>query len=209
MFAFRAGWPTENGHPGDGFSSDDAEFRFGHPRSWADPGMAQDIKTLTNHGERRILAPRWLLRGIQGVDDLVHVAIAVMLLALSIAVLVDTVREFFESDLNFPLAVTYAVNGVLFVVILLEILRTVIAHFTHGTFQLMPFIAIGIISAVRHILTVGSSLTLGQGMEHSQFNRLLLELSVNTGVSLVLVIALVLLRKTRDPRSDSTEEAVA
>ena len=171
--------------------------------------MADEIHTLTAHGERRPLAPRWLLRSIHGVDDLVHVAIALMLLGLSIAVLVDTVATFFDSDQVFALAVTYAVNGVLFVIILMEILRTVVAHFTHGTFQLMPFIAIGIISAVRHILTVGSSLTLGQGMEHSQFNRLLLELSVNTGVSLVLVIALVLLRKTRDPRNDSTEEAVA
>ncbi|MBC7462384.1 MAG: hypothetical protein H7287_13580, partial [Thermoleophilia bacterium] len=96
--------------------------------------MADEIHTLTTHGERRPLAPRWLLRTIGGVDDLVHVAIALMLLGLSIAVLVDTVATFFDSNQASALAVTYAVNGVLFVIILMEILGTVVAHFTHGTF---------------------------------------------------------------------------
>ena len=171
--------------------------------------MADEIHTLTAHGERRPLAPRWLLRSIHGVDDLVHVAIALMLLGLSIAVLVDTVATFFDSDQVFALAVTYAVNGVLFVIILMEILRTVVAHFTHGTFQLMPFIAIGIISAVRHILTVGSALTLGGSMSDHEFDRLLLELGVNTLVSLTLVIALVLLRRSRIAAFEPDETAGA
>jgi uncharacterized membrane protein (DUF373 family) len=159
--------------------------------------MPDDIHALNSHGDRRPLVPRWLLRAIHGVDDLVHVCISLLLLGLAVAVMVNTVWEFLESDMHFALAVTYAVNGVLFVIILMEILRTVIAHFTHGTFQLMPFIAIGIISAVRHILTVGSALTLGKEMDDTEFNRLLLELGVNTGVALLLVVALVLLRRSR------------
>ncbi|MCW2960466.1 MAG: phosphate-starvation-inducible rane protein PsiE [Thermoleophilia bacterium] len=164
--------------------------------------MADEIQSLSSHGDRRPLVPQWLLRAIHGVDDLVHVCISLLLLGLAVAVMVNTVYEFLQSDLHFALAVTYAVNGVLFVIILMEILRTVVAHFTHGTFQLMPFIAIGIISAVRHILTVGSALTLGQEMSDTEFDRLVLELGVNTGVALGLVVALVLLRRTQLSRSE-------
>jgi uncharacterized membrane protein (DUF373 family) len=159
--------------------------------------MADEMHALTPLTDRRPLAPKWLLQGIHGVDDLVHVCIAVLLLALAIAVMGNTVYEFVNSDKRFALAVTYAVNGVLFVIILMEILRTVVAHFTQGTFQLLPFIAIGIISAVRHILTVGSALTLGQSMSDTEFDRLIMELGVNTGVALGLVVALVLLRRSR------------
>ncbi|MCW2921169.1 MAG: phosphate-starvation-inducible rane protein PsiE [Thermoleophilia bacterium] len=159
--------------------------------------MGDDHTTLqVDGGGRHPVAPRILLRAIAAVDDLVHVVIAIMLLALAVAVIGHTVVELFQSDLPFALAVTYAVNGVLFVIILMEILRTVVAHFTHGTFQLLPFIAIGIISAVRHILTVGSALTIGTTLDEDDFNRLLLELLVNTGVALGLVVALVLLRRT-------------
>ncbi|MCW2923148.1 MAG: phosphate-starvation-inducible rane protein PsiE [Thermoleophilia bacterium] len=164
--------------------------------------MADQIPTLVPHRDRRPLAPAWLLRAIHGIDDLVHVCIAVLLLGLAIAVMGNTVLQFFDSDQPFALAVTYAVNGVLFVIILMEILRTVITHFTQGTFQLMPFVAIGIISAVRHILTVGSALTLGQRMDDGTFDRLLLELAVNTGVAIGLVVALVLLRRSTLPHSD-------
>lgn len=156
---------------------------------------------------RDSLAPPILLRGIRAVDDIVHVVISLMLLALAIAVIVNTCIEFVNgSEDHFALQVTYAVNGVLFVIILMEILRTVVAHFTEGTFQLMPFIAIGIISAVRHILTVGSALTLGTSLEDTEFNRLLLELGVNTAVALGLVIALVLLRRSRGHASDDDED---
>lgn len=166
--------------------------------------MHLDRPTLTLHREdRQPIAPRRLLRAIAAVDDLVHVVISLLLLGLAVAVIFNTVVEFVDSEQPFALAVTYAVNGVLFVIILMEILRTVVAHFTHGTFQLMPFIAIGIISAVRHILTVGSALTMGTELDDHEFDRLLLELAVNTGVALGLVVALVLLRRT-PPASAAT-----
>lgn len=154
-------------------------------------------------GDRTATTPGWLLRGIRATDDLVHVVISLLLLALAVSVIGHTIVDFLDGGEDpFALRVTYAVNGVLFVIILMEILRTVMAHFTHGTFQLMPFIAIGIISAVRHILTVGSALTLGTALEDEAFDRLLLELGVNTGVALGLVVALVLLRRTREHVGD-------
>lgn len=156
--------------------------------------------------EHSPLASRAVLSGIRLADDLVHLVIALLLLALAVSVIGSTVVDFLQGEDPFVLRVTYAVNGVLFVIILMEVLRTVVAHFTHGTFQLMPFIAIGIISAVRHILTVGSALTLGTELGEQEFDRLLLELAVNTGVALGLVVALVLLRSRR---IDDVERSIA
>lgn len=186
------------------------EARFFRTLRRSDAGNDPRMEAIpTNHRtlhERSPLASRRVLAGIRIADDLVHLVIALLLLALALSVIGTTVSDFLEGDGPFVLRVTYAVNGVLFVIILMEILRTVVAHFTHGTFQLMPFIAIGIISAVRHILTVGSALTLGTTLEDTEFNRLLLELGVNTGVALGLVVALVLLRGRRI--DDDSEQVV-
>ena len=54
---------------------------------------------------------------------------------------------------------------------ILEILRTVIARYTDGVFQLQNFLIIGVIAAVRHILTVGASMTLASGKSQEQFDR--------------------------------------
>jgi uncharacterized membrane protein (DUF373 family) len=85
------------------------------------------------------------------------------------------------------------VNGVLFVVIVLEIFRTIVAHLEGGGFQLRPFLIIGVISAVRHVLLVGAQTLNNQTTE---FNHAQIELGVNAGVALVLVIALVLLQRS-------------
>jgi uncharacterized membrane protein (DUF373 family) len=90
------------------------------------------------------------------------------------------------------------INDVLFIVIILEILRTVTSHFTQGGFQIKPFLVIGVISAVRHILTVSASLTLEGDGNDRHFSHSLAELGVNAAVVLALVVGLVLLAR-QDP----------
>jgi diacylglycerol kinase family enzyme len=53
-----------------------------------------------------------------------------------------------------------AVNSALFIVVVLELVRTIMARLEGGGFQLQPFLVIGIISATRDILTVGAELSL-------------------------------------------------
>jgi uncharacterized membrane protein (DUF373 family) len=93
--------------------------------------------------------------------------------------------------------ITSAVNGVLFVVIVLELFRTVIAHLEGGGFQLQPFLIIGIISAVRHILLVGARSLSNERL--AVFNHTQIELGVNAAVALGLVVALVLVRHSDAP----------
>ncbi len=95
------------------------------------------------------------------------------------------------------------INDILFVVIILEIMRTVLVRFTDGIFQLDNFLIIGVIAAVRHILTVGASLTMEKEKTDQYFNRSLTEMGVNTGIVLALVFALFLSRAARRAREES------
>jgi hypothetical protein len=89
------------------------------------------------------------------------------------------------------------INDILFVVIILEIMHTMIVRFTDGIFRLDHFLIIGVIAAVRHILTVGASLTIEKEKTTEYFNRVLIEMGVNTRVVLALVFALFRSRAAR------------
>jgi uncharacterized membrane protein (DUF373 family) len=85
-----------------------------------------------------------------------------------------------------------AINDILFIIIILEILRTVVARYTDGVFQLQNFLTIGVIAAVRHILTVGASLTLADGKSQVDFDRAVIELGISAGIVVALVFAIFL-----------------
>jgi uncharacterized membrane protein (DUF373 family) len=131
-------------------------------------------------------------------EDLVHYAVALVLLAVAAVVLYNTAVDFVTSRQPFAVAATTAVNNVLFAIIVIEVMRTVVAHFERGGLQLQPFLIIGIISAVREILTVGARLSL-QGSVHEPsstvVNNALFELGVNAAVVVGLAISLVLVRR--------------
>lgn len=131
-------------------------------------------------------------------EGLVHYVVAIVLLAVAVIVLYHTAYDLATNSEPFATAATTAVNGVLFAIIVLEVMRTVVAHFEHGGLQLQPFLIIGIISAVREVLTVGARLSLQQaGSEPTRqvLHGALLELGVNAAVVLGLAVALVLIRR--------------
>jgi uncharacterized membrane protein (DUF373 family) len=150
--------------------------------------------------QRHIRLP-WLPHLLEGLDDLLHAVVAVVLVGVSVAVLAHvltqdalgllagfrTPRQFFE-----PVLAT--VNDTLFVIIVLEVLRTVIAHFQHESFALRPFVIIGIISTVRHLLMVGARLLLTEGVPVTQFQHSIIELGLSGVLTFVLVAAYALLR---------------
>jgi uncharacterized membrane protein (DUF373 family) len=139
------------------------------------------------------------------VEEMFHIVLAALLGLIAIGALGFTVYRLVTTAPFFPTGTIQAINDILFIVIILEIVRTIIARFTDGFFQLQNFLVIGVISAVRHILTVGASLTLEPDKTQQAFERGLLELGVNTVIVLGLVIAIYLARaSTRSkPARDS------
>lgn len=139
------------------------------------------------------------------VDRVLNFAVAAVLLAVAAIVLWHTVYELATSRQHFVTATTTAVNGVLFTIIILEVLRTVLEHLKHGGVQLQPFLIIGTISAVRSILAVGARLSLEgtpQQPSRSTIHVALLELGVNAAVVLSLAAALVLVRRYAGMREE-------
>jgi uncharacterized membrane protein (DUF373 family) len=128
-------------------------------------------------------------------EDLTHYAISLLLAVMAVYVLYHTTVQFTQTGATYATRTTDVINGILLVIIVTEILRTVLAHFEHEGFQLQPFLIIGIISAVRHILTLGAELSVG-GAPGSTFQHTQIELGVSAGVALALVIGLLLVRSS-------------
>jgi uncharacterized membrane protein (DUF373 family) len=136
---------------------------------------------------------------IDKLEDLLHGFLGLVLFGISILAAGYTLFRLIDTRPFFPLGMIQGINDILFVVIILEIMRTVIVRFTDGIFQLENFLIIGVIAAVRHILTVGASLTMQEQKTDQYFNRALIEMGVNTGIVLALVFGLFLARAARKP----------
>ena len=134
---------------------------------------------------------------VDKLEDVLHGFLGIVLFVISVLAAGYSLQRLIETRPFFPIGMIQAINDILFVVIILEIMRTVIVRFTDGIFQLDSFLIIGVIAAVRHILTVGASLTMEKEKTDEYFNRSLIEMGVNTGIVLALVFALFLSRAAR------------
>lgn len=142
----------------------------------------------------------------EGVEDAFHVVLGIFLLGIGISALVFSVIRVFTTWPFFPNGMIQAINDILFIIIILEILRTVIARYTDGVFQLQNFLIIGIIAAVRHILTVGASMTLGSEKPRESFDRAVIELGISSIIVLALVLAIFLSKLSERAIATSTPD---
>lgn len=137
-------------------------------------------------------AARLLLRVLVNSEKIMFMAIALALVAIAIAVFARGIHDLVLAPAReqFAVTITRAVNNVLFIVVVLELVRTIVARLEGGGFQLQPFLVIGIISATRDILSVGAELSLVGG--RAPLARSMTQLAVNAGVVVALSVALVL-----------------
>ena len=133
-------------------------------------------------GEKSIIPAKY----IDVVEDVFHAILAISLLGIGIGAFFYSGKRLIETQPFFPNGMIQGVNDILFIVIILEILRTVISRFTDGVYQLDKFLIIGVIAALRHILTVGASLTLESGKSDTAFERSIYEMGLNA----LIVVAL-------------------
>ena len=126
------------------------------------------------------------------VEDVFHAILALSLFVIGLGAFYYSIKRLIQTTPFFPNGMIQGVNDILFIVIILEILRTVISRFTDGVYQLDKFLIIGVIAAVRHILTVGASLTLTAQKTDEAFRRALYELGLNALVVIALVFAIFL-----------------
>lgn len=142
------------------------------------------------------------LKYVDMVEDIFHAILAVVLFGIAAGAFYHSIVRLLETNPFFPNGMIQGVNDILFIVIILEILRTVISRFTDGVYQLDKFLIIGVIAAVRHILTVGASLTLESSKTDTAFNRAVFEMGLNSLIVVALVFAIFLSKSAHRNRSN-------
>jgi uncharacterized membrane protein (DUF373 family) len=151
---------------------------------------------MTEPSRRRLERSHRPLVVVDRLETAAHYLVALMLLAITAIVLYQSTVHLVDNRHHFAVQVTQGINDVLFVVIVLELLRTVVAHLETDDFQLKSFLIVGIISAVRHILGVGARITLTGTPTHDAFIRAQIELGVGAAVVLGLAISFLLISRT-------------
>ena len=86
-------------------------------------------------------------------------------------------------------------NDLLLVIILLELFRTVLNFLKTHTISLEPFLYVGIVAAIRKILTTGAQETVLGATSDQHFNRYLWDIGLHGLLILALVLAIFTYRK--------------
>jgi uncharacterized membrane protein (DUF373 family) len=127
---------------------------------------------------------RWLIK----IDMALHVVAALLLLAACGFILYYAFLTVLHPSRE---SILHLVNDVLLALIILELLWTVIRFLKRQKFILAPFLAIGIIAAVRRILLIEAQTSF---MEHVPMEKLY-EIGLSAVVVLVLMVAYYLSAK--------------
>jgi uncharacterized membrane protein (DUF373 family) len=135
----------------------------------------------------------------------VEYAIVASLLLVASIVLVHTLVDFLSNWGKFSQAVVAAIDGILVVIILLDIAHTVFGHLRTSVFPVRPFLVIGILAGVRDILSASAHLTLSSSLARASFNDTLISLGVGVGVVVFLLLGLLILRFSQHSEAKSGE----
>jgi hypothetical protein len=165
----------------DSLSDDDSSARD------SEPGLS--VRPAQQTGPRRYRSDSVIAISIV----VVEYGIVISLLFVSAIVLVRTVANFVDTTAVFPQSIIPAVDGILVVIILLDIVHTVFRHLRDAAFPVRPFLVIGILAGVRAILSASAHLTLTTNLSTHDFNQTLIELGVGVGLVLALLIGLLIL----------------
>jgi uncharacterized membrane protein (DUF373 family) len=171
--------------------------------------MAKKVSTKASNSDHEEAEPSMVpTKALDAIEDVFHVVLTILLFLVALGAVIFTVIRLFNTEPFYPNGMLQAINDILFVVIILEIARTVIARFNTGFYQLSRFLVIGVIASVRHILSVGSSLTLSIGKTPEAFERGIIELLVNGGIVVALVLAIFMTRVAeRQPGASSPRKS--
>jgi uncharacterized membrane protein (DUF373 family) len=129
---------------------------------------------------------RWIIVGVE-------YAIVGSLLLVAGIVLVHTAVSFLRYGKEFPEAVVASIDGILVVIIILDIAHTVFGHLRTSVFPVRPFLVIGILAGVRDILSASAHLTLNSPLTQRSFYDTLISLGVGVGVVVFLLLGLLVL----------------
>lgn len=141
---------------------------------------------------------------LHAAENLVYGMAGVVLVAGALLVLASIAyRLWRDLDGGTITAVTAALDGLLLVFILLELLAAVRATMTERRLVAEPFLIVGIIASIKEIVVTALDAKEERGAGGEAFNDAITEIGVLGGVVLVLAVATLLVRrKEREPSEE-------
>lgn len=141
---------------------------------------------------------RWLLLA----EDLVYAVVGLVLVAAAVIALGTVIVQMVLDLAGGPgKAVLEALDGLLLVFILLELLGGLRATITERQLVAEPFLIVGIIASIKEIVVVALGAKQSRGKGGSAFDDAMMEIAVLGGVVVLLAIACYLVRrKEREPQ---------
>ncbi|RJS93593.1 phosphate-starvation-inducible PsiE family protein [Salinisphaera sp. Q1T1-3] len=141
---------------------------------------------------------RWVARGFEWLEQLIYIALGALLGLIALGYLGYSVVDFVQTldPAHFTLNIVTLLGRLLLVMLIVELLYTVQVSYTAGTLVLEPFLFVGLIAAIRRIFVLTAQFAESEDAHVMQFNHFVIELGALSGLILVLVVALLLLRRS-------------
>jgi uncharacterized membrane protein (DUF373 family) len=133
-----------------------------------------------------------LLRTLVTAEYMLLYLVSFVLLGIGVGVLIHTVVIVVRNRSPWTETFISVIEALLLILIITEIFLTVLAHLEGHRLQLEPFLLVGIIALIRHVLSIVVRLAIPETPEERRDQ--LLELSINSGAAFLLVAALTLAR---------------
>ena len=149
----------------------------------------------------------WIARAFTLVEDVVYIALGILLTGCAVKLLVNGFIDFVEKAGVRQFTIVELLDRILLILLDVELLYTVQVSFREHALVPEPFLLVGLISAIRRVLLLTAefgdlrekSPDAAQHPVPDAFHHFVIELGVLTVLILALAISLVLLRKVGSP----------
>jgi uncharacterized membrane protein (DUF373 family) len=145
----------------------------------------------------------WIARSFTHVEDILCVALGVLLAAGALVLLADATLTFVTNLVagTLPSRIIGLLDRVLLVLMFAEIMYTVQVSFREHALVPEPFLIVGLIAATRRILVLVAELNKFLEQPNGGFRNAMTELGFLTVLTVALVASLVMLRRRGAPSS--------
>lgn len=139
----------------------------------------------------------WVARAFTRVEDVVYVALGLLLAASAIALLASAGVAFVRTVADGEVAgrLVTILDQLLLVLMIIEILYTVQISFREHALVPEPFLVVGLIAGIRRVLVITAELSNVAERSAETFRHAMLELGLLTMMVLALVGALGIVRR--------------
>jgi phosphate-starvation-inducible protein E len=174
--------------------------------------MADDrraVRAIREEPEAPVPPRQWIARTFTRAEDVVYVGLAVLLAGTALALLAEAVWMFGHALIawQLPTRVVDLLDRLLLILMIVEILYTVQVSFREHALIPEPFLIVGLIAAIRRVLVLTAEFPALLNENAGAFRSGMMELGLLTGLILVLVASLTLMRRWAPPRADRSDRA--